>query len=292
MKISKKTRKRVLGSAVVITLFGVVPTVAIASQDGGEGLSARLEAGSASTWYVSGKFALANEAGTPQDKWKLEFDVLGGTFENHSAWNTDAVQTGGHVVLTPKHGHPVPAAGTQELLWGISGRGTAKPGIANCSLDGGAVTGCTSSGHDAHPPGHGDHASGHDDHAPVPSPDPPAEPPAPAPPAADGGDAPGTGSGPTGFAVGVTSRTDGGTTVRSLHMSWTAPDRTDAIQRYEVYVDGRLATTVYQKASGGKVEQTLPIGPTPATGMTVKVRSQRSDGRWSAFSPELTVAVR
>lgn len=297
--LPKWTRKRVLGATAVITVLGVVPTVAVASQEGGGGgsLSARMENAAASPWYANGKFALSNRSGAPADKWKLEFDVVGGSFDNHSSWNTDLVRTGSHVTLTPKAGQAIPAGGTRNLLWGIQGTGTARPALVNCSLDGKTVEGCPSdrgvqpSGQDA---GHDDHQHGDHEHATPP--EQPAEPSPPAPPpvadGAKGGDSPGTGPGPTAFTATATSRTEGGATLNSLRLSWAAPGRSDRMRRYEVYVNGRFASTVYQKATGGSVQQTLPLGPTPAGDMKVKVRSQLDGGGWSTFSPELTVRLR
>ncbi|GGP85867.1 cellulose binding domain-containing protein [Streptomyces melanogenes] len=280
---SKRKRKRILGAAATLTLLGLIPTVAMATQDDDNGgrLSGSLEAGSGNTWYAGGKFRISNTSKKPVATWKLEFDVTGGKFENHSAWNTTAVQSGSHVKLTPKEGHPLRPSGTQDVLWGISGQGTSGLRITNCSLDGSTVKRC-----------------GRDAHAPEPkesgtyTPSPPAK--APVPPRQGGSTPPrdsGVGQGPAGFSVRAASKTDGATRLRLLQLTWAAPGGSDAMRRYEVYVDDRLASTVYTSAKRGKVAQTLPVGPSPVRTMKIKVRAQQNDGRWSAFSSVQTVAV-
>lgn len=293
---SKRKRKRVLGSAAVLAVLGLVPTVAMATQDDDDGgsLSGSLEAGSGNTWYAGGKFRISNKSGTPADSWKLEFDVVGGKFDNHSSWNTTAVQSGGHVKLTPKEGHPLRPSGTQDVLWGISGQGTSGLRITNCSLDGDSVKGCESDGH-AHPAEPEESAK-----KPPAAPASPAAPPVvPTPaepdsraPAPDGGSPSGTtGAAPAGLSVRAESKTDGATKLRQLQLTWAAPGGSDAMRRYEVYVDGRLASTVYTSAARGKVAQTLPVGSSPVRAMKIKIRAQQNDGRWSAFSSEQTVSV-
>ncbi|MEU1409550.1 cellulose binding domain-containing protein [Streptomyces sp. NPDC005728] len=288
---SKRMRRKFLGSAAVVAILALVPAVALATQDDGSArrLSGSLEAGSASTWYASGTFHLANDSDTSADAWSLEFDVTGGTFENHSSWNTDTVQSGSHVTLTPKAGYPMPPGDTQDVLWGISGQGTFTLGIANCMLDGQAVEGCES-----------------DDEADQPEPEESEEPAGRPPAQADGQvpeddqvppegdseseDANGTTTGPSGLSVQAITKDED--PVLYLQMAWAAPSGdADATRRYELWVDDRLASTMYPKATDGKIEQVLPIGTSPANAMRVKIRYQTDDGTWSDFSAEQTVTI-
>ncbi|WP_338693542.1 fibronectin type III domain-containing protein [Streptomyces sp. Q6] len=79
-----------------------------------------------------------------------------------------------------------------------------------------------------------------------------------------------------------------------LDLTWTAPRTGGEVPAYQVYVDGRQATTVMwgESAPEGAAKYSFYIGKDAGARHRVKIRAQLPDGTWGAFSPERAVTTR
>ncbi|MFI6985685.1 fibronectin type III domain-containing protein [Embleya sp. NPDC050154] len=76
-----------------------------------------------------------------------------------------------------------------------------------------------------------------------------------------------------------------------VDLSWTPPDVDGAVASYEVYLDGKFLTTVMWGVAppSGTAQYSLPLGDQPVAGRVLKIRGQLPDGKWGAFSADLTL---
>ncbi|MFI7382543.1 fibronectin type III domain-containing protein [Streptomyces sp. NPDC049813] len=99
----------------------------------------------------------------------------------------------------------------------------------------------------------------------------------------------GPGTAPEGFTA-TARRADG---AYYLDLAWTAPETGGDVPAYQVYLDGRQATTVMwgESAPKDKATYSFYIGEQAGARHRVKLRGQLPDGTWGAFSPERTVVT-
>ncbi|MFI7343420.1 fibronectin type III domain-containing protein [Streptomyces sp. NPDC050085] len=76
-----------------------------------------------------------------------------------------------------------------------------------------------------------------------------------------------------------------------IDLAWTPPDTGGEVPAYQVYLDGRQATTVMwgESAPQDGAEYSFFIGKEAGERHRVKIRAQLPDGTWGAFSVERTV---
>ncbi|WP_406112972.1 fibronectin type III domain-containing protein [Streptomyces sp. NBC_01014] len=94
---------------------------------------------------------------------------------------------------------------------------------------------------------------------------------------------------PTGFRA--TARTVKG--VRSVELSWVPPDTGGEVTGYQMYLDGKLTTTIVWGAAAPQhaATYTFAVREKPGTTYRVKIRAKLPDGNWGTFSAERTVTV-
>ncbi|MFJ9038844.1 fibronectin type III domain-containing protein [Streptomyces sp. NPDC102406] len=99
----------------------------------------------------------------------------------------------------------------------------------------------------------------------------------------------GPGTAPDDFRA-TTRRADG---AYFLELAWTPPETGGEVPAYQVFLDGRQATTVMwgQGAPSGTARYSFYIGAEAGVRHRVKIRGQLPDGTWGAFSPERTVTT-
>ncbi|WP_234018922.1 MULTISPECIES: fibronectin type III domain-containing protein [unclassified Streptomyces] len=79
-----------------------------------------------------------------------------------------------------------------------------------------------------------------------------------------------------------------------IDLTWTPPRTGGEVPAYQVYLDGKQATTVVWGDSAPKdaAKYSFYIGTEAGARHRVKIRGQLPDGTWGAFSPERTVTTR
>ncbi|MET9494805.1 fibronectin type III domain-containing protein [Streptomyces sp. NPDC006552] len=99
----------------------------------------------------------------------------------------------------------------------------------------------------------------------------------------------GAGTAPQGFRA-TTRRAD---KAYYIDLAWTAPQTGGDVPAYQVYLDGKQATTVMwgESAPKDKATYSFYIGETAGARHRVRIRGQLPDGTWGAFSPERTVTT-
>lgn len=101
--------------------------------------------------------------------------------------------------------------------------------------------------------------------------------------------APGSGSStaPTGLTATARSGPDG----RTLELRWTQPRTGGEVKEYQLYLNGKFATTIAWGAppEPGPVTYTLSVTEPPGTRYSVKLRAKLPDGKWGDFSAQRTV---
>jgi hypothetical protein len=78
-----------------------------------------------------------------------------------------------------------------------------------------------------------------------------------------------------------------------LDLSWVPPKTGGEIAAYEIYLDGKFATTLTWGAAPpkGRATHSFYVGEQPGTTYSVKIRAELPDGTWGSFSPQRTVAT-
>ncbi|MGP3951627.1 fibronectin type III domain-containing protein [Streptomyces sp. 7N604] len=104
--------------------------------------------------------------------------------------------------------------------------------------------------------------------------------------------APGPGGGgtaPTGFRA----KTHAAAGKHYLDLSWVPPKTGGEIAAYEIYLDGKFATTLTWGAAPpkGRATHSFYVGEQPGTTYSVKIRAKLPDGTWGSFSPQRTVTT-
>ncbi|MGY0021988.1 fibronectin type III domain-containing protein [Streptomyces sp. YJ-C3] len=99
----------------------------------------------------------------------------------------------------------------------------------------------------------------------------------------------GPGTAPDDFRA-TTRRADG---AYYIDLAWTPPDTGGEVPAYQVFLDGRQATTVMwgESAPSDAAKYSFYIGEDAGARHRVKLRAQLPDGTWGAFSPERTVTT-
>jgi chitodextrinase len=98
----------------------------------------------------------------------------------------------------------------------------------------------------------------------------------------------GPGTAPDDFRA-TTRRADG---AYSIDLTWTPPDTGGEVPAYQVFLDGRQATTVmWGEDAPDAAKYSFYIGEESGVRHRVKIRGQLPDGTWGAFSPERTVTT-
>ncbi len=107
------------------------------------------------------------------------------------------------------------------------------------------------------------------------------------------GSAPGA---PGDFSATTSTKQDGTVTQHYLNLAWSVPQGLGQITTYQVYLNGKLAQTFMWGAADpvmpvptSKASREVLVGAHPGTTYTVKIRARLGDGRWGAFSRELSV---
>jgi chitodextrinase len=98
-----------------------------------------------------------------------------------------------------------------------------------------------------------------------------------------------------GDDVPSTAPTDLKATVRkgSVDLTWTPPKTDEPVKAHELYLNGKLATTIVWGAQppAGTAAYTLTVTDKPGTRYSIKLRAKLPDGKWGDFSAQRTVIV-
>ncbi|MEO3974496.1 fibronectin type III domain-containing protein [Streptomyces sp. CAU 1734] len=80
----------------------------------------------------------------------------------------------------------------------------------------------------------------------------------------------------------------------NIDLTWTPPKSDEPIESHELYLNGKLATTIVWGAlpADGKAAYTLTVSDPPGTRYSIKLRAKLPDGKWGDFSAQRTVVVR
>ncbi|WP_329125658.1 fibronectin type III domain-containing protein [Streptomyces sp. NBC_01465] len=103
--------------------------------------------------------------------------------------------------------------------------------------------------------------------------------------------APGQGPSTEPTAFTATARTAKGE--RAVELAWTVPRTGGEVKEYQMYLDGRLTTTIAYGAAAPRDRATYRFVVTEKAGTSyaVKIRARLPDGDWGTFSAERTVVT-
>jgi chitodextrinase len=92
---------------------------------------------------------------------------------------------------------------------------------------------------------------------------------------------------PTGLTA--TAHADGAE--RTIRLRWTQPRTGGEVEEYQLYLNGRMATTIAWGAPPppGPVTYSFTVSEPPGTRYSVKLRAKLPDGKWGDFSAQRTV---
>ncbi len=78
-----------------------------------------------------------------------------------------------------------------------------------------------------------------------------------------------------------------------VDLTWTPPETGGPVKEHELYLNGKLATTIVWGAmpSGRTATYTMMVTDKPGTRYSIKLRAKLPDGKWGAFSAQRTVVV-
>ncbi|WP_374213913.1 fibronectin type III domain-containing protein [Streptomyces sp. A3M-1-3] len=99
----------------------------------------------------------------------------------------------------------------------------------------------------------------------------------------------GTSTAPAEFrAVSVTEAG-----ARAIELSWVPPRTDEAVEEYQMFLDGTLTTTIRWGAAppAGRATYRFDAGDGPGATYRVKIRARLPDGNWGAFSAQRTVVL-
>ncbi|MFE3093390.1 fibronectin type III domain-containing protein [Streptomyces sp. NPDC059248] len=101
---------------------------------------------------------------------------------------------------------------------------------------------------------------------------------------------PAPGKGPSTAPTDLTTEVEKG----RIELSWLPPDIGGAVKSHELYLNGRLGTTIVWGAEppDGRATYTMVVTDPPGTRYSVKIRAKLPDGKWGDFSAQRTVVVR
>ncbi|MCZ7457132.1 fibronectin type III domain-containing protein [Streptomyces sp. WMMC940] len=104
--------------------------------------------------------------------------------------------------------------------------------------------------------------------------------------------APGAGpdTAPTGFTAAIRRTAP---SVHTVELTWTPPATGVPVREHQLFLDGRLATTIVWGAEPppGPAKYTLTVTDPPGTRHSLKLRARLPDGNWGDFSAQRTVVV-
>ncbi|WP_392673545.1 fibronectin type III domain-containing protein [Streptomyces sp. LN785] len=89
----------------------------------------------------------------------------------------------------------------------------------------------------------------------------------------------------------VTSRAQG--KEYAIDLDWAQPDTGGEIPAYQLFLDGRLTTTIVWGARppAGRASYRLTVGDPRGTRYSMKIRAKLPDGKWGDFSARRTVVL-
>ncbi|TFE49831.1 fibronectin type III domain-containing protein [Streptomyces sp. ICN441] len=95
---------------------------------------------------------------------------------------------------------------------------------------------------------------------------------------------------PTGLTAVIRRTTPSAHTVE---LTWTPPETGAPVREHQLFLDGRLATTIVWGAEPppGRATYTLTVTDRPGTRHSLKLRARLPDGNWGDFSAQRTVVV-
>ncbi|WP_405997784.1 fibronectin type III domain-containing protein [Streptomyces sp. NBC_00829] len=98
-----------------------------------------------------------------------------------------------------------------------------------------------------------------------------------------------SGQGPSTAPTGLRATARKGT----IALSWTPPATGGPVEEHELYLNGKLATTIVWGAAPptGTATYTMVVTDKPGTRYTIKLRAKLPDGKWGDFSAQRTVVV-
>ena len=78
-----------------------------------------------------------------------------------------------------------------------------------------------------------------------------------------------------------------------VDLSWDQPDTGGTIPAYQLYLNGKLTTTIVWGGTppAGRASYELTLSDPPGTRYSVKIRPKLPDGTWGDFSAQRTVVL-
>ncbi|MEV6166363.1 fibronectin type III domain-containing protein [Streptomyces sp. NPDC052052] len=79
----------------------------------------------------------------------------------------------------------------------------------------------------------------------------------------------------------------------AIHLDWEQPDTGGAIPAYQLFMNGRLTTTIVWGSTPpqGRASYRLTVGDPRGTRYSMKIRAKLPDGKWGDFSAQRTVVL-
>ncbi|MFF3403601.1 fibronectin type III domain-containing protein [Streptomyces sp. NPDC002659] len=79
-----------------------------------------------------------------------------------------------------------------------------------------------------------------------------------------------------------------------VELSWTPPQTGGPVKEHQLFLNGKLATTIVWGAQppAGTATYTMTVTDKPGTRYSIKLRAKLPDGKWGDFSAQRTVVVR
>ncbi|MFF3458973.1 fibronectin type III domain-containing protein [Streptomyces sp. NPDC002730] len=98
------------------------------------------------------------------------------------------------------------------------------------------------------------------------------------------------GEGPSTAPTGLKATTRKG----NVDLTWTPPETGGPVKEHQLFLNGKLATTIVWGAEppAGTATYTMMVTDKPGTRYSIKIRAKLPDGKWGDFSAQRTVAVR
>lgn len=93
--------------------------------------------------------------------------------------------------------------------------------------------------------------------------------------------------------TGLRTRTTAGSKEFLVDLSWDQPDTGGTIPAYELYLNGKLTTTIVWGGTppAGRATYRLTLSDPPGTRYSLKIRPKLPDGTWGDFSAQRTVVL-
>lgn len=103
--------------------------------------------------------------------------------------------------------------------------------------------------------------------------------------------APGAPAGTAPTDLRITTRAQG--KEYAIDLDWKQPDTGGEIPAYQLFLDGRLTTTIVWggKPPAGRANYRLTVGDPRGTRYSMKIRAKLPDGKWGDFSGRRTVVL-